>query len=320
VLQRPAYGAAFVVLTVAVGTNLFADSLFISLRESRFVLVRTIVVNTVRLAGPLLVAGFLSFAIFAVYTGGAAIALGIAVVALHRNLGLGLQPRVDRERLRSMWRFSAGNYVALTISGIPVFLLPVIVANGLGPAQAALWFIAALISGLLTSIPQATTQSFYAELAADPDVTREHLLKVLRLTVLYEVPGLVALLLVGWPILALFGGSYTDAYPVLALLSAAGAVASAGYVGRTLLLAAGRLRLLTAYSTVFCVLVFVSCGLVLSHGIVAVAVAWLVAEVLTSLLYVDVIRRTLRDGRLPVTDPPAERSSDPVLVPIGGTP
>ena len=314
ILRQPVWAAAFVVLTVGVSTNLFADSLFISLRESRFVLARTVVLNVVRLGGPLLVAGLLSFAVFAVYTGGAAIALLLATVILSRRLGLRLRPRVDRSRLQAMWRFSAGNYAALTISGMPIFLLPVLVSNGLGPARAALWFLAALISGMLTSIPQATTQSFYAEITAEPGAVRSHLVKVLRLTLLYEIPGLAALLIVGWPLLALFGGHYTDAYPVLVLLSLAGAVASVGYVGRTILLAAGRLRLLTGYSATFCVLVLAFCWAAEPGGLVAVAGAWLLAEVLTSLLYARVVLRCLAGGRLPCPTTPT-----PVIPPVALT-
>ena len=230
-----------------------------------------------------------------------------------------MRARISGARLRSMWRFSAGNYVALTVSGLPVFVLPILVANTLGTAEAALWFMAALISGLLTSIPQATTQSFYAELTAHPESTREQLIKVLRVTVMYDAVGLAGLLALGWPALALFGGSYTDAYPTLALLSVAGAVASIGYVGRTLLLASGRLRVLTAYSTVFCVLVLACTALALSHGIVAAGVAWLVGESLASLPYVNLIRVALREGSLP-SEGPRSSVTDSELSPlIGGT-
>ena len=73
-----------------------------------------------------------------------------------------------------MLRFSLGNYVAAVIgsgaSSLPLPLIYVVLGSNAGPTNAAYFYVASIVAGLLFIIPGAVFTSFYAEAShADTD-------------------------------------------------------------------------------------------------------------------------------------------------------
>lgn len=320
VLDAPVHDLAFVVLVVAVSLHTFADRMFIALRESRYVLLRNVVVNGLRVVAPLGAVGLAGFGLFTGYAVPAALACLLAVVLL-RKLGVPLRMRIHSDQLRLMWRYSVGNYVAMSLSSAPTLILPLIVAAGLGPRAVAVWSLPGLVSGLVAAVPLATGQSLFAELTVDPQHTGQHVRHAVRLTLIYQAPMLIGLIALGWPVLALFGATYTHGYLVLVILALSGVVGSIGFVARTLLLATGRLRVLTGTSLVFFVVSVSGAAAVVGLGINAVALSWLVAEIVTAVLYGVLVVAVLR-RHAPAPIPLPQHSSfarAPASVVTGGS-
>ncbi|MFC7527332.1 glycosyltransferase [Actinoplanes sp. GCM10030250] len=291
---RVGEGLALIALTTLGAVSLFYDNVFVAMRRSGQVLIRNTVVVTARLAAPLLLVSLGGLGVFVAYWAAAAVALPVYLISLCR---MGLAPRfaASRSRLREMWRYAAGNYVATAILITPGLLMPVLVAARLGPVSAAHYYIASLVANVLLFVPQALGRSLFAELAHDPAGARQHVKRVLRLSAVTQVPMLAVMVLLGRPLLGLFGGPYTEGYPLLILVASAAALSSVGYVGSTLLLATGQIRLLCllsvgAYST--CV---VAALMLAGRGVNAIGAALLAGEVLLALGYLPILARALRD-------------------------
>jgi O-antigen/teichoic acid export membrane protein len=227
------------------------------------------------------------------------------LVVLAHRFGLPVRPAIGLSRLRAMWRYAAGTYLATAIIMVPNLLMPVLVAQRVDPAHAAYYYIASLVASVLGFVPQAVSRSLFAELAAepapDPETARAHLLRVLRLTVVGQLPILALLLLCGRPVLGLFSPVYADAYPLLVLLALTGVASSVSFVGSTLLLADGRLRLLCQLSAVSCAVALLGAYLLGGRGLVWVGWSLLAAEGVLAVGYLRVIAGRLRAPRREVT-------------------
>ena len=197
-----------------------------------------------------------------------------------------------------MWGYSVGTYTATIILMLPTLLMPALVAQRVGPTPAAYYYVASLVASVLLFVPQATGRSLFAEATHDASQLGRHLPRVLKLTAMTQIPLLVSLIALGWPLLRLFGDVYAQAYPLLVLLAVANALSSVGFVGSTLLLISGQTRLLCVLSLV-CYGVALAGGYVLAtRGLVWIGVALLVGEGLLAAGYAVVIGRALREGQV----------------------
>ena len=278
------------------------DNVFVAARRSGFVLGRNTVVVALRLLLPLACLGLGALGIFTAYQGAMAAALVVYLLALRRVLGLPSRLRIRRDRLAAMWRYSAWNYLATIILMLPALLMPILVAERVDPASAAYYYVAALLAGILAFVPQATSRSFFAEAERDRSRMRASLSRVVRLTVAVELPMLLALLLGGHFALSLFGDQYAAAYPLLVVLAVTQALTSIGYVGSTVLMVLGRLRLLCALSAVASAAALLGAYLLLGRGLIWAGWSLLAGEVLLAAIYLLLIRSVLAGVQPPDGD------------------
>ncbi|MDT4987529.1 MAG: hypothetical protein QOI74_1623 [Micromonosporaceae bacterium] len=303
-VRRPAVAVAFVALTIVGAAGLFYDNVFIALRRNGYLLSRNTVVVALRLALPAVLVGLGAFGVFAAYWGALALALPLYLLLLGGPLGLPPRLTLAGDRLRAMWRYSAGNYLATSILMMPSLLMPVLVAQRVDPGHAALYYISSLIASVLVFVPQATCRSFFAEIAHDPRRLRADLPMLLTLTIGLQLPLLAAISIAGRPVLALFGAAYVRAYPLLVVLALTSALSSVGFVGSTLLLISGRVRPLCQLSAAACAVSLLGGYLLADRGLIWIGGSTLAGEVILAAGYSVVIAATLRDrpvgGRAPV--------------------
>jgi glycosyltransferase involved in cell wall biosynthesis/O-antigen/teichoic acid export membrane protein len=288
----PGRSVAFVALTTVAALGMLYDNVFIALRRSGQILARNVLVVALRLVLPGLLAGLGAFGVFGSYWLAFAVALAPNLVVLGRTYRLWAPGSV--QRLRAMWRYSIGTYVSTIILMLPTLLMPALVTQRTGAEQAARFYIASLLAGVLLFVPQAAGRGLFAEAQHDGGQVGAHLPRVLRLTAITQAPLLVVLIAAGWPLLRIFGEVYADAYPVLVLLAVANALNSVGYVGSTLLLVSGRTRLLCALSGAAYAISVVGGYLVAPHGLLWIAGALVAGEVVLAAGYAWVIRAALR--------------------------
>jgi O-antigen/teichoic acid export membrane protein len=296
-LHRPSNAALFVVFTAALAVTLLNDNVFIALQRSGHVAGRNTLTIVLRLALPFACTGLGAFGLFTAYQGAATFALLVYLVVLHRKLGMPTRLRVDATRFAAMWRYSAGNYVATVLLLLPALVMPMLVTHKLDPAAAAYYYIASLVAGVLTFVPQATARSLFAQASADPGQLRGSLRRVLLLTAAVQVPALLVLVGAGPFVLRLFGPAYATAYPLLVILAGAAALASVGFVGNTLMLIAGRLTLMCALGGGAALICIGGAYLFGGRGLEWIGGSLLAGELLLGLAYTPLIAAMSRAGR-----------------------
>jgi O-antigen/teichoic acid export membrane protein len=294
-VHDPLRAALFVLLTIGYAVSMVLDNVFVALRRSSFVLGRNTLVVALRLVLPLVCIGLGAFGVFTGYQGAMAAALLLYLVVLRRRLGLPTRLRIRRERLAAMWRYSAWNYLATIILMLPALLMPILIAERVDTASAGHYYIASLLAGVLAFVPQATSRSFFAESEQNPAGMRASLARVARITIAAETPVLVVLLLGGRFALSLFGSGYVAAYPLLVLLAVTQALTSIGFVGSTVLMIVGRLRLLCAMSAVASTIALGSAYLLVGRGLIWAGGSLLIGECVLSAIYLLLVRRLLRN-------------------------
>lgn len=295
-LHRPANAALFVVFTASLALTLLNDNVFIALQRSGHVAGRNTATVALRLGLPFACAGMGAFGLFTAYQSAATLALLVYLVVLQRELGLKTRLRLDRARIATMWRYSAGNYVATVLLLLPPLVMPNLVTSTLGPEQAAYYYIASLIAGVLTFVPQATARSFFAQASVDPAGLHGSLRRVLLLTAGAQVPALLVIIAAGPFVLALFGPAYAHAYPLLVVLSVGAALASVGFVGNTLMLIAGRLRMMCALTGAAALVIVGGAYAFGDRGLLWIGGCLLAGELLLCVTYTPVIARMGRGG------------------------
>jgi glycosyltransferase involved in cell wall biosynthesis/O-antigen/teichoic acid export membrane protein len=284
---------AFGLLTVAGALGMLYDNVFIALRRTGQILGRNILVVVLRLLLPLVLIGAGGFGVFTAYWLAFAVALVPYLVVLRRTYRLRARPSLGR--LRDMWGYSIGTHTATIILMLPTLLMPALVAQRVGLDEAGFYYVASLVAGVLLFVPQAAGRSLFAEAYHDGGHTAEHLPRVLRLTAGVQAPILLVVIAAGWPLLRLFGQAYTHAYPLLVLLAIANALTSVGYVGSTLLLISGRVRLLVVLSAIAYAISVVGGYLLAPHGLVWIGAALVAGELVLAAGYLRIIHRALKE-------------------------
>jgi|GEM_PF-156888 len=126
---------------------------------------------------------------------------------------------IRREALRDMFRFSSANYLSTLFADIPELGLPLIVLALLGPVAAALYYIAFAIATLIIVIPDAIGTSYFVEGCYASGDTRREAIRALLVSGLVLLPIGIGVILFGKAFLGFFGPVYTEAYPLLLLLT-----------------------------------------------------------------------------------------------------
>ena len=290
-LHRPGNAVLFVVFTASLALTLLNDNVFIALQRSGHVAGRNTATVVLRLGLPFACVGMGAFGLFTAYQSAATLALVIYLVVLQRELGLRTRLRLDTARIAMMWRYSAGNYVATVLLLLPPLVMPNLVTHSLGPEQAAYYYIASLVAGVLTFVPQATARSLFAQASVDPAGLHGSLRRVVLLTAGAQAPALLAIIAAGPFVLGLFGPAYAQAYPLLVVLSVGAALASVGFVGNTLMLITGRLRMMCVLTGAAAVVIVGGASAFGDRGLMWIGGSLFAGELLLCLTYTPVILR-----------------------------
>lgn len=294
-LRGPAV-IAFTALTVAGAVGTLYDNVFVALRSSGYVLARNGVAVLLRLVLPLGLLALGGMGIFTAYW--LAFALGgvIYLVALRTKFDLPLLSPISLHRLRAMWRYSLGTYLATVILMAPNLLMPILVAQRNGLRAAAGYYIAALLASVLLFVPEAASRSFFAEATHHGGLARTGLWRVLMLIGVTQTPIVVVLVIFGGPVLALFGESYATAYPLLVVLAVTNALGAVAFVGSTVLLITRRIRLLCTVSAIAYGTALAGAVLLGGRGPIWIAGSLLAGEIILAGAYLAIIATAIRSG------------------------
>lgn len=282
--SNPWFSIGFVVLCVGAAVNLLTDSVFIAYRAASYNLVIDgFIGSSAQLFLPIVLTGIGAFGIYAAQGIAGVVAMLCSLYCLMRYFAYRPRFVVQRQTLREVVHYSSGNYGASLLNTVPTFVLPLVVLNRLGSANAGYYYLASMIANMLFTIVYAVAQSLFAEGSYEDRELFVLVKKAGNFLALTILPASILLALLGPLLLRVFGDGYSEhAGHLLVILAAIGPVLSITAVGAIVLRITKQTQALLIINTLYAVSV---CGLALlwgSRGLVWVAVAWLCGQVITA--------------------------------------
>ena len=223
--SNPALLALFALFTAVWTISLLFDAAFIGLGKAKYVLLRAVIYNLLKIPLPALVVSVVSapFALFSGWGFGLLIANAVAAVFLFRRVipVYRLRPDLDRDVVGPMVRYSVANHATNVIAAVPGLAFPLLVAAALGAQNAAYFYIAWVLANLLFIIPGSIFTSVFAEGSRWRPGLRGNAADGLFLSFAVLVPGVAAIVVAGPAILGAVKSTFVvPAAPLLNLLAA----------------------------------------------------------------------------------------------------
>lgn len=278
-------GLALVFLASTTGSAVASilDQTFVATRRADYSMLRMAVYNVLRLPLPVALAtslGVMSIALS--WTIPLVISIGFGLGVLMPRVLPGFVPNLVATQPTSsrVVRYSLWNQGADLVGGASTALLPLLIVNAIsGPqgASAAAYFYAALsFASLLYIVPAAFSTSLFVEGSHSTGTLVAESRRALRVSLSLMAIGIVASIVAGNWVLALFGPAYSvESYPAFIVLIFASPIILANSVMTTHLRVNHRLGTLLIITTASMLSTFAAAAFFVgSAGIVGVAFAF----------------------------------------------
>jgi len=285
-IARPIVFVLFVGAIMVASWDQIIDAIFISRRDSHWVFVESIIFSISKVALAVIFIPLGAIGIF----GSNFSALGVVVVVdffiLMFWYKLPFSLKIDRSILSEVWKYTAGSFAIQLIGSLPPQILPAMITRQLGAEQAAYFFLAQTMIAVLWIIPQASSQSLFAESANNSDRFRILALKSIKTQIFLAVIALIGIWLGSDLILSAMGRGYAQgATFILKILSLAiFPIIISNLLSIRLRLTKNMFSLIviTLFSTS---VVMISCIFGARHGIIGVATGFVIGQTLTAMVY-----------------------------------
>jgi O-antigen/teichoic acid export membrane protein len=216
-LRRDAFATtSFMVGTACMTITTLLNAVFLARMRSGFVLAQSVVFGTTKVLLAIVlasVAAGLTVLVGAWAIGAAAaIALGLLWFLQQANVpGYRPQPKVQWSAVHRMTRFAAINYLSVVLAAAPLYVMPLLVLNMLGPEANAYFYVASSISGLLAMAPTAVSMTLFAHGSQDNNLPTAQVVEGIRFSIGLLTPAIIAIFLFGGRVLLFFGSAYSEA-------------------------------------------------------------------------------------------------------------
>ena len=291
-----AYGILFVAGAVATALNLLTDAVFIARRRTGFnALTSGLLQGIVKVALPVFMVGVGAMGIFGAVGAGAAAALIVSLVLMRVVLGLRVDLGRRRTAINSQVRYSTGTYASSVLNLVPMLVVPLIVLERLGAADAGYYYVAFQVATLLLALATAVGEALFAEGSHDGSAFVPLLRRSGRLLALILVPASVGVALLSGLILQVFGTSYREqAQPLLIVLCVNAIFLGVSTWANFALKIVGDLRALVIANGLAGVVVIGLSVALSGYGLVWTGVAWLAGTSLAAGYAAWAVRRHAR--------------------------
>lgn len=210
--------AIFVMATTMTTVSLFMGGMFIAGRRSSFHMVKENTFAITKIMILILLSSFGAIGIFMSWNVGLVVAIIVGFFLLTK-LWKYTPILVIDPIIKSMARFSIGNYIAGIFYNIPKFIFPILIVNILSTESAGYFFIAMTIAGVFYGIPEAMAGPFLAE-SSDKEKFWDNVYKVIKFDMYLLIPGLILLMIFGKFVLNIFNTNYAEhSFNTLIILS-----------------------------------------------------------------------------------------------------
>jgi O-antigen/teichoic acid export membrane protein len=273
------------------GIGLVLEPILVVSKRGQYVVLKGFVFSLVRLIGlaPLVLPIFdQRLSVFMATSIGVAAGLMIG----WRGLGINITRHWDTlqsglaEIRSSLAGYAIKNYISSLIAGLPGWLLPIIIVERSGAPNAAYFYTSWMIMVIVNNGPSALGFALLTEGARQGQASWQLFIKAIKYALLYMIPAVLAILLVGSRLMAIFGSGYSegshDLLPYLAIAGIPFAIVQICFM--ELRLEKELLSLILA-ATLFSGITIIGSYLLLPRmGITSIGLVWLVSCVVTAII------------------------------------
>lgn len=290
----PLYIITFFIFVISISLSSLLDSIFTAYRSSGNILIKSFILSTLKLIFPLIFLIVGAYGIFASVALANLIGVFAGFVILLSKFGYKPSLSYNKDVVKKMASFSAGNYISGFFSQVPALVLPLLIINKLNAETAAYFYMDMMILSFLTIISGAATQSLLAEGSYDESKLKEHFLKATKVIFLFLMPAIILIVLFGNIILQAFGKDYaSDAFLFLQLLSVSSIFISICSLGNAIFRVRQQIKYLIFVNLFGDILVLGLAYLFIDSGLVGVGIGWLLGRIILSLVYAILLRKDI---------------------------
>lgn len=276
ILDKPWAFVSFVFFTVVTSLNVLTNAVFLAFKEAKYILIINAIFSLLKILLPLLVAAGGAITIFVLAGSAQLLGLVLSVAWMRHRFGYRFSPRIHAEALRAVRKFSVSMYASSILNLLPTALLPLIIVNRMGPKNAAYYYMAFTIVGVLYTIAYASMQSVFAEGSHDEAAMNLHVAKASKMIAVMLLPAAAITIALSHILLTMFGQEYAARSSSLLQLFALSALPVAiysalGAIFKVTKNLAGMVTMNVAYAAVIIGLSYV---LIPRWGLIATGWAW----------------------------------------------
>jgi O-antigen/teichoic acid export membrane protein len=196
--------------------------------------------------------------------------------------------------LKKYLSYNTGLYLAALFWNLPIYILPLLITKLLYPEMAAYFYMDMMIATLLFTIPQATTQSLFAEGSHDENQIRDHLRKSIRIILILLIPACIFMLFFGYHVLLMFGKDYAlQGFTLLQILTVSSILVSIVHIVTAIYSIKKRVREIVTANFIGSFLILSLSILLMQKGLVGIGIAWITGNLAMCLILLKDFRTAI---------------------------
>lgn len=279
---------SFIIFSAFSAVNLLTDSIFVAYRAAKYNLIIYTFqsLTKVALPGTLIFLG--AFGIFASSGAAAILALLLSVYFLIKKFDYKPKFKIHHDAIKDLWKFSSANYISNLFNIAPTIIIPIIILNELGAAQAGYFYLAFMLANLLYSIAYSVAQSLFAEGSYGETKLKILFKRAISILATIMIPAGILLALTGPFLLQIFGKSYGEEARDIIIILALSAPAVAAYILSSVFLRiTDRIYTLIAMNVLYALTISILSYVWANHGLVWIGFAWMIGHLAAALFAVS---------------------------------
>jgi O-antigen/teichoic acid export membrane protein len=286
------YILSFTIFLIFCSWNILVDNIFMAFRAAINILIKNIIISTLKLMLPFVLIAFGAYGIFA--SAASALALGVlaglSILIFKFKIRPSISVKISFIKEKSI--YSSANYIVIFMRSMPSLVLPVIILNILSANYAAYFYIASMIQNVLVVIPIATEQALLAEGSYNEAELKKHVKKAIATTLVILIPATTIIVLFGNILLQFFGKSYaTEAFQFLRLYSISTIFTALLLIASAVMNVKHKIKTLVILNITVAVLTLCLSYAFISGGLVGIGWGWTLGQAIAGLVSIYFIIR-----------------------------
>lgn len=276
----------FIISMVVSSLSSLIESLFISYRSTKYTLLKNTIFSVLKIIFPFVLVGFGVWGIFGSWMIGLLAGVAVSYFILVKKFFYKPKLIFHDSIIRKIGKYSFLNYVAGFIGGLPTLLLPLMITNSIHPEMTAYYYMAMMVAATLFIIPQATSNSLFAEGSHNEKDLKKQVKKSVKIIGLLIIPAIIITIFFGKYILLLLGKDYSaEGYMLLNYFALSGIFISISSIFGGLFRVKHKIKELLIGNIISAVSVLGLSWLWMDNGLNGIGLAWLIGQGITSLSY-----------------------------------